>query len=431
MSIEEDEDAGHAMHNLAARLFPICRSITGNGVRESLAIIRELVPELALHEVPSGTACFDWQVPDEWNIRDAYLIGPDGKRIVDFKDHNLHVVNYSVPVDVELSLADLQPHLHSLPDLPDAIPYVTSYYKTNWGFCLSENQRASLKPGIYRAVIDSDLKPGSLTYAELVIPGDLKDEIFVSTYICHPSMGNNELSGPAVWTYLARWAASTPRRYTYRFVITPETIGSICYISRNLEYLRQRTIAAFNLTCIGDDRDYSFLPSRKGNTIADRVALHVLKHWAPSFKHYSYLDRGSDERQYCSPGVDLPMVSVMRSKYREYPEYHTSLDDLSLITPSGLNGGLEALKHCLMALENDKKFIATNKCEPQLGKRGLYRSVGGRSVGEAVSLLLDTLSYCDGEHSVIDIAELLSKSVWELQAIFDDLLSHNLISELV
>jgi aminopeptidase-like protein len=426
-----DLQAGVAMHALAAELFPICRSITGNGVRQTLEILRRELPKLKVFEVPSGTTCFDWVVPPEWNIRDAYIIDPSGRKIVDFKAHNLHVVGYSTPIDATLSLEELRPHLYSLPDQPDAIPYVTSYYKERWGFCLTHEQLQTLQPGGYRVKIDSTLAPGSLTYGELVIPGDEPGEVFLSTYVCHPSMGNNELSGPVVTTALAKWLQSLPRRrYTYRIVFIPETIGSIVYLSRNLEALKQRVIAGFNVTCMGDDRAYSYLPTRLGGTLADRAALHVLRHQAGDFVRYTYLDRGSDERQYCSPGVDLPVASIMRSKYATYPEYHTSKDDLSFITPSGLGGGFEALRKAVMAVEANAAYRATTPGEPNLGSRGLYPTLSTKDTARQVRSMMNVLAYADGAHDLLDVADMLEVPVWDLAPIAATLEQHGLLQRL-
>ncbi len=423
--------AGERAYALAAELFPICRSLTGSGVRQTLRILQRELPALTLHEVPSGTRCFDWTVPPEWSIREAYIATEDGRQIVDFATHNLHVVGYSVPVDTVMSLDELRPHLHSLPDLPDAIPYVTSYYRERWGFCLSHRQLQSLTPGRYRVKIDSTLAAGSLTYGELLIPGEREEEIFLSTYVCHPSMGNNELSGPVVATELARWLGTLPRRrFSYRLVFIPETIGSLVYLSRNLPEMKRRIVAGFNITCVGDDRAYSYLPSRQGDTLADRAALHALRHQAGSgFVRYSFLDRGSDERQYCSPGVDLPVASIMRSKYASYPEYHTSLDDLSLISPTGLAGGISAIAKAILAVEVNGRYRATVLGEPQLGRRGLYPTLGTRDAGLAVRRQMDVLAYSDGEHDLLAIADLLGVPVWELSGIAQRLLDHGLLAD--
>ena len=425
---DANEGPGAAMHALARRLFPITRSITGDGVRETLRILGEHLP-LEIHEVPTGTRAFDWTVPPEWSIRDAYILDEHGDRIVDFQQNNLHVVGYSVPVDATLSLAELQPHLHSLVDQPTAIPYITSYYERRWGFCLSHAQRQRLQDGQYRVVIDSELKDGSLTYGELIIPGETPSEVFLSTYVCHPSMANNELSGPVVTTWLAKWIASRPRRYTYRLVFIPETIGSLVYLSRHLDTLRANVVAGFNVTCVGDDRAYSFLPSRNGGTLADRVALHTLKARHPDFVRYSFLDRGSDERQYCSPGIDLPVVSVMRTKYHEYPEYHTSLDDLTVVTPAGLEGGYSILRDCLEVLEGNRTYRSTSLGEPHLGGRGLYPTLGTTSSYGAVRTTMDLLAYADGTHDLVGIGDIIGVPVMELQRVAAQLVEHGLLAE--
>lgn len=425
---QDYENCGRFMHGLMAKLFPICRSITGDGVRETLKIIQNYIP-LKINEVPSGTKVFDWTVPLEWNIRDAYILDEEGKKIVDFKKNNLHVVGYSVPVNKIISLEELQEHLYSLADQPAAIPYITSYYKKNWGFCLTNIQKNQLKAGHYHVIIDSDLKEGSLSYGELILPGSSNQEIFLSTYICHPSMANNELSGPVVTLMLAKWLLSQPRRFTYRIIFIPETIGAITYLSKNLDYMRQHIMAGFNVTCVGDERKYSFLPSRQGGTLADRVALNVLKFQCPNFIEYSFLERGSDERQYCSPGIDLPVVSVMRSKYGTYPEYHTSLDDLNFVTADGLQGGYFILKKCLETLEKNKIYRGTCLGEPQLGKRGLYPVLGTKNLQRETRKILDLLAYADGTHDLIEISDTIYVPVWELYELVEKLVASGLLVE--
>lgn len=421
---------GTEIYALCERLFPICRSITGSGVRQTLSILAEYMPGLKIYEVPSGTRAFDWVVPKEWNIRDAYILDPGGRKVVDFKDSNLHVVGYSVPVDQTLSLEELQGYLHSIPEQPDAVPYITSYYEERWGFCLADRKKKMLKKGQYRVFIDSSLKEGSLTYGELILPGKSEREVFLSTYICHPSMANNEISGPAVTAFLARHLQTlASRRHTYRIIFVPETIGSIVYLSRNLEAMKKNVVAGFNITCVGDDRAYSYLPSRYGITLADRAARHVLSNLHPGYISYSFLDRDSDERQYCSPGVDLPVVSVMRSKYRVYPEYHTSLDNLALITPQGLAGGYETIKTCLECIERNETLKVKVLGEPQLGRRNLYPSLSTKNTPGRIRDLLNVLAYCDGTNDLIGVADLIKTPVWELYSLIDMLKKHELLDQ--
>lgn len=414
------------MYELLRELFPICRSITGNGVRQTLAILQRYLP-IQLVEVPSGTPVFDWVIPNEWNIRSAYIEDEKGRKIVDFKENNLHVVGYSVPIDEWMDLSALQSHLHSLEDQPNAIPYITSYYKEYWGFCLKHEQRKKLRKGKYHVVIDSDLKPGSLTFGELVLPGQTEEEVFLSTYICHPSMANNELSGPVLTTFLARWIGSTPRKYTYRIVFIPETIGSLAYLSRNLTALKKNVVAGFNITCIGDERTFSFLPSRYGNTLADKVALNVLSFMHPQFTRYTFLDRGSDERQYCSPGIDLPLVTLSRSKYGAYPEYHTSLDNLEFVTLEGLQGSYEFLQNVVNVLEHNVKYQIQCLGEPQLGKRGLYPTTSTKKTGTLVKDMMNFIAYADGTNDLIDISNRIHVPVWALDKIAEKLVRADLL----
>lgn len=414
------------MHELATELFPICRSITGKGVRTTLQRLKEIIP-LTVFSVPSGTRAFDWTVPNEWNVDEAYIANSKGEKIVDYKNNNLHLVGYSSPVDKIVNLDELNRHLHSLEEQPDAIPYVTSYYKENWGFCMTHNSRLKLIDQDYRVIIKSSLKPGVLNYGEYIIPGELEDEIFFSTYICHPSMANNELSGPVVATYLASWIASMPRKYTYRFIFIPETIGAIVYLSKHLDSLQKKMQAGFNLTCLGDERTYSIVRSRYGNTYADKLAENSLRFQYPEFKDYNFLARGSDERQYSSPGIDLPLVTLCRSKFGEYPEYHTSLDDLALVTQKGLEGSLELLKTIVNTIENNQVFQTKCLCEPQLGKRGLYPVMSKKGSVNAVRDLMNFIAYADGTNDLIDISNLINCPVSHLLKLAGPLLKEDLI----
>ena len=420
---------GIQIHQLATRLWSIDRSLTGDGVRETLRILGEVAPGLRIHEIPSGTQVFDWVVPKEWKIRDAYIIDPSGRKICDFRSNNLHVVGYSTPVKDRMSLEALQKHLYSLPDQPTAIPYVTSYYKERWGFCIAQSERDALEDGEYEVFIDSELFDGALTYGELLIRGESEEEIFISTYVCHPSMANNELSGPTVTAHIAKWLLEREsRNFSYRIVFVPETIGSIAYLSRNLDLLKSRVVAGFNVTCVGDDRAYSYLPSRHGQTISDVAIKHVLAHIGGEYRSYTWKDRGSDERQYCAPGVDLPMASIMRTKYGEYLEYHTSLDNLvDVVTPEGLEGGYSALRLALEAVERNCYPRTTVLCEPQLGKRGLYPTLSTKSSGVAVRLMMDLITWSDGSKSLFEIADLCGAPVWDLYPILETLSEHRLL----
>lgn len=419
-------DAGQAMHDLASRLFPICRSLTGPGVRETLKILQEFIP-LQIHEVPTGNQVFDWTVPKEWIIRDAFIADSSGQRIVDFQRNNLHLVGYSIPIDQCMSLEELNENLFSLPDQPDAIPYVTSYYKERWGFCLAHRQRLALKSDSYHVVIDSALKDGSLTYGECIFPGASKKEIFLSTYVCHPSMANNELSGPVVAAFISQWIQSQPRYYTYRVVFVPETIGSITYLSRHLDHLKSHMIAGFNLSCVGDERSFSYVSSPYANTLADKIARYVLQSMSRDYITYSFLDRGSDERQYCSPGAELPVVCLCRSKFGTYPEYHTSLDDLQLVTPAGLAGGYEMVRRCVEVLENNFTYKINCIGEPCLGKRGLYPTLSTKDSAHGVKVMMDFIAYADGRNDLMTIAERIGASFQDLLPIVAKLRDANLI----
>jgi aminopeptidase-like protein len=420
---------GDQIHSFAKSLWDFNRSITGEGIRQTLNEIKNHLPNLKIHSIPSGTSVFDWTVPKEWRVKEAYVVSPSGERICDFKVNNLHLVSYSKPFRGKMQLEELQNNLYSLPDQPNAIPYITSYYNERWGFCISHNQREKLLRGEYEVVVDSELFDGVLNYGELIIAGDSKEEVFLSSYVCHPSMANNELSGPTVLTFLAKWLTDLERRkYSYRIVFIPETIGSITYLSQHYSEMKENVVAGFNVSCVGDDRSYSFLPSRNGNTISDKVAVHVLKWLAPNYIIYSWADRGSDERQYCAPGIDLPIASIMRSKYGKYPEYHTSLDNLiDVVTPKGLEGGYLALKKALELIEKNEKLKVSVFCEPQLGKRGLYPTLSTKTSGAEVRVMMDLITYCDGNHSVLEIAEKINVPSWELYDLIEQLKNYDLI----
>ena len=396
-------DSGENMIALMRDLFPICRSITGEGFRETLRTVSKIAP-LTFTEVPSGTRVFDWTVPREWNIRDAWIEDPSGKRVLDFKDSSLHVVSYSVPVRARMSLTDLKAHLHSLPERPDAIPYRTSYYSESWGFCLAHRVLESLVEGDYEVCIDSTLVAGNLTYAECVLPGNTEEEILISVHSCHPSLANDNLSGMAVGAYLARHLSSLPREHTFRFLFIPGTIGSITWLARN-EALATKIRHGLVLSCLGDPGQSTYKRSRRGSDLVDRAASHVLglagPHAITDFVPYGY-----DERQYCSPGFDLPVGCLTRTPNGRYPEYHTSDDDLDFVNAESLKDSLNKALAIIEVLEHDRTYVNLNpKCEPQLGRRGLYRNTGGTSPANFEMSLLWVLNFSDGHHSLLDIAD--------------------------
>lgn len=422
-------EIGKKIYEFAKELWPLNRSITGEGTRETLRYIKKHLPNLKIKSIKSGSSVFDWTVPQEWSVKEAYIITPTGEKIFDFSKNNLYLLGYSTAFKGKISLSELKKHLYTLPDQPDAIPYVTSYYRERWGFCITQKQFNKLRDGTYYIHIDTKLFEGELNFAEILISGKSKKEIFLSTYICHPSMANNELSGPTVLTYLTKWINQLDKtEYSYRIVFIPETIGSITYLSLNHNKMKKKIIAGFNISCVGDDRSYSYLPSRNGKTMSDLVAKHVLSWTDPNYVSYSWLDRGSDERQYCAPGIDLPIASIMRTKYGEYPEYHTSLDDLdNVVTPKGLDGGYWALRRSIEAIEKNKKYKVKILCEPLMSKRGLYPTLSTKNSDDTVRLTMNTLSYCDGKNSLIEIAEKLNVPIWQLYETVNKLEKHKLI----
>ncbi len=423
---------GTEMYEFVKRIFPICRSITGNGVRETLKIMQEYAPDIKVYEVPSGTQVFDWTVPSEWNIEDAYVENEAGERVIDFKETNLSVVGYSLPMDEMLSLEELKKIVFVEENQPEVVPYVTSYYRERSAFCTSKNRLDALPEGTYHAVIKSSLNPqGSLTYGEAYIQGESDKEILISTYLCHPSMANNECSGPAVSIFLQKYLKSLPKlKYSYRFIYIPETIGSITYLSRNYEVLKKNVVAGINLSCVGDNNDYSFVQTRYGNTLTDKMLHNLLSFHYPEYKTYSFLERGSDERQFCAPGIDLPVCSFCRTKYGKYAEYHTSADNLTYISPKGLGGALELLTKFVQAMEHNAKYRVKCLCEPQLGKRGLYPTVSKKGSYDAVKALTDFIAYADGTNDLVEISNIIHQPVDILIPIAEKLLENDLIEKI-
>ncbi|MDC0525219.1 DUF4910 domain-containing protein [Pelagibacteraceae bacterium] len=415
------------MYKLAKKLWPINRSLTGKGVDKTLAIIKKELP-IKILNFKSGSKVFDWKIPNVWEIKDAWVTDEKNKKIIDFRKNNLHVVGYSKYVNKKLNLKQLQNKIHFLKEQPTAIPYVTSYYKKDWGFCLEYNKFKKLKKGIYKAFIDSSFAKGNLKIGELVIKGRSKKEILVSTYLCHPSMANNEISGLVVSTYLAKWIRKKKTKYTYRFLFLPETIGSIAYLSKMKNYLIKHVVAGYVLTCIGDERNYSLLESKAKESLSNFAARSILQ-TKKKVKIYDWLTRGSDERQFCSPGIDLPVASIMRTKYGEYPEYHTSLDKIGkVVTKKGLNGSLFLLKKIIKEIEKQTFPIATNYCEPFLTKKNLYPTISKfGAVKSNIRKLLDFLSFCDGKNSVLQIQSFAKLNTIEVKEIMKKLIKYNLI----
>lgn len=430
LDFNDPSAVGEAMHALARELELLPRSISGDGLRATLDRLAALVPGMRRIEVPSGSRACDWTVPDEWNVRAAWIERPDGQRICDFAVNRLHLVGYSSPIDARLSRAQLDAHLYSLPLQPEAIPYVTSYYARRWGFCLSERERAALPDGEYRAVIDATLAPGAISIGEAAIPGDSAREVLLSTYCCHPQMANNELSGPVLVAHTGAWLASLPRRrWTYRLLFVPEMIGSLAYLERHRAHLKSHVIAGFQVTCVGDERGWGYLPSRAGTTLADRVAVRALEQHAPGFKRWHWRDRGSDESNWCAPGVDLPVATVTRSKYGSYPEYHTSLDDLDrVVTPKGLGDSFAFYRAMLEALEAATVPRAVALGEPQLGRRGLYSNLSHKGSSVGARALLDVLSLCDGSRDIDALADDLDLSRDAVTALIATLVEHQLVT---
>jgi len=425
-----EETLGRQLYDCVAELYPVCRSITGDGVRETLRRLQRQIA-LTVHEVPSGTEVFDWTVPREWNIRDAYVKNAQGDRVIDFRRSNLHVVNYSVPVRERMSLEELRPHLFTLPSQPEWIPYRTSYYKESWGFCLSQRQLDALEDGEYEVCIDSSLEPGSLTYGEFYLPGESMDEILVSCHVCHPSLANDNLSGIAIAAYLGQHLRRLTLRYSYRFLFIPGTIGSITWLSRN-EPAVSRIRHGLVLACLGDAGRFTYKKSRRGDATVDRAAIHVLRqladHEVLEFSPYGY-----DERQFCSPGFNLPVGRLSRTPHGSFPEYHTSADDLEFVHPSQLAASFTTCLAILGVLENDRPYVNQNpKCEPQLGKRGLYHAIGGLAHSPLTEMaMLWVLNLSDGQHSLLDIAERSGLRFAEVGRAAEVLRDHGLLKEAV
>lgn len=416
MKIKKQENH---MLDWAKELFPVCRSLTGRGIQFSLRYFKKINPEFRLFKFKSGSKVYDWKIPLEWNINNGYFRHVKSqKRYCDFKKNNLHILGYSMPVNKIVNKKDLIKNIFTQKEQPNSIPYVTSYYKKRWGFCMSENQKKKLPKGKYLAYIDSNFKKGKMEISEAILKGKLKKEIFFSSYLCHPSMANNELSGPVLLNAIMLFIKKNFKNnlYTYRFVLLPETIGSIAFISKRFRVLKKNTICGFNLTCVGDERGYSYVESRKGNSLADKAIIAALKN-LKKVKKYSFLNRGSDERQYCSPKVDLPLVSFSRS--REYPEYHTDKDNFNVVTKKGLDDSLKVFKNIISVFETSLYPKTNFICEPNMGKRNLYPTISQKGNYEKIRTRMNIIASSDGKKNFFEISsnigEKLEKTLNELK----------------
>jgi len=409
------------MFKIVKDLFPICRSITGPGIKQSLKYIENISPKFKRLKFKTGKKVFDWKVPYEWSIEDAYIQDiKSKKKFANFKKSNLHVLNFSKSINKIVPKQHLLRHIYTLKNQPKLIPYVTSYYKKNWGFCLSEEERKKLKNKYYKVFIKSKFSKGTLDLSHALFKGESKKEIFFSTYLCHPSMANNELSGPTVLSKLANYLAKKKKiRFSYRFVILPETIGSICYLTKFKKKLKKNVICGFNISCVGDEKNYTIISSKSGNTLADKALINQIKS-KKNFKKYSFLNRGSDERQYCAPGIDLPVCGFSRTKYGDYKEYHTNKDDLNFISKKGLEDSFQILKKIVDSFENDFNWYCFPKsnfnCEPNLGKRGLYPNISEKKNYNLTNLRMDLIAYSDGKKNLIQISDIIKQPVKKIVA---------------
>lgn len=423
----------NSMYLWAKELFPFNRSITGKGVRKTLKYIKKKIPELRIKSIKSGVKCFDWKVPLEWDVTKAHIKDYNNKRVmVDFKKNNLHLMGYSSPINKLMNFRELKKRLHTLPEQPNAIPYRTSYYAKNWGFCLKHNQLKKFKVDAkYHVLINSKFFKGVLNHGEIFIRGKSKKEILFSTNICHPSLANNEISGPVLGMQIAKYLKNKKRKYSYRVIFIPETIGAVVFLKKKLNHLKKNLIAGFVLTCVGDDNNYSKVSSKSGRSFADRILEKTFKDKKIKFKNYSYLFRGSDERQYCSPGVDLPVCSFLRTKYGEFKEYHTSNDNLNYISNKGLNNSFKIMKKLINNIESSDFYKVTKYCEPFMTKYNLKRSISGeRKLEKKTKLIIDLIAFCDGQNSLKDISKILNTNLNVLGKIIKILTKLKIIKKL-